>query len=82
MRGPESTNRMHRIRACIRYPNQASLCLSGLVYSLGDPLGGSVRQKSCDLPLLAGDAECHQLYKGPASPLGVLLLSVVLVVDP
>ena len=37
VRGPESTNRVHQIRACTRYTNQTSLCLSGLVHSLGDP---------------------------------------------
>ena len=35
--GLNPQNRTHQIRVCTRYTDQTSLCLSGLVYSLGDP---------------------------------------------
>ena len=47
MRGPESTNRAHQIRACTRYTNQTSLCLSGLAHSLSDLEFHWVDSKGC-----------------------------------
>ena len=62
MRGPESTIEAYHIRVCTGYTIQTFLCVLRLVASIGDLELHS---------LLAGDAECHQLYKWPTSPLGV-----------
>ena len=60
--------------------NQTSLSTSQLADTFERPeivLGEPKGLESCDPLLLAGDAECHQLYKSPVSTTGGLLLLVV-----